>query len=56
MLITIIEVLAVALILAGIIYEEKLIAFEDKALDWLAEKIARVIIKYRCLKANDGRR
>ena len=47
MLATIIEITLVALVLIGIVKEDKLIAFEDKVLDSLANSIAKVIVARR---------
>ena len=47
MLATIIEIALVVLVLVGIAKEEKLIAFEEKVLDALANFIAKVIVAYR---------
>lgn len=44
---TIIEIGLVALVLAGIIKEEKLIDFEDRVLDSIANSIAKVIVARR---------
>lgn len=44
---TIIEIVLVALVLAGIVKEEKLIEFEDKVLDSIANSIAKVIVARR---------
>lgn len=48
----IIGAIALALVLTGIWYEEKVIAFEDKAADRIGYIIARMIIRYRKLKVN----
>lgn len=47
MLATIIEIALVTLVLIGIVKEEKLIAWEDKVLDKIAETIAKVIVSLR---------
>ncbi len=47
MLATIIEIVLVALVLVGIVKEEKLIEFEDKVLDSIANSIAKVIVARR---------
>lgn len=47
MLATIIEIALVALVLIGIIKEEKLIAWEDKVFDKIAETIARFVVAHR---------
>lgn len=47
MLATIIEITLVSLVLIGIVKEEKLIAFEDKILDKMAQRIAAVIVRHR---------
>ena len=47
MLATIIEIALVALVLIGIVKEEKLIAWEDKVLDKAAEAIAKVMVAHR---------
>ena len=47
MLATIIEIALVTLVLIGIVKEEKLIEFEDKILDKVAELIAKVIVARR---------
>ena len=44
---TIIEIALVILVLIGIVKEEKLIAWEDKVLDKVAEAIAKVIVARR---------
>ena len=48
---TIIEIGLVALVLAGIVKEEKLIEFEDKVLDSIANSIAKVIVARRRQRA-----
>lgn len=51
MLATVFEIIAVALILMGVIFEKRLIAFErqvkDRIEDALAPIIANIIIKWR---------
>lgn len=47
MLATIIEIVLAALVLVGIVKEEKLIEFEDKVLDSIANSIAKVIVARR---------
>ncbi len=47
MLATIIEIALMVLMLVGIVKEEKLIAFEDKILDSIANSIAKVIVSRR---------
>ena len=47
MLATIIEIALVTLVLIGIVKEEKLIAWEDRVLDKVAEAIAKVIVARR---------
>ena len=51
---TLILVAALALILTGIWHEEKLIAFEEKAWDYIADRIgwlaAQIVITYRKIK------
>ena len=47
MLATIIEIVLEALVLVGIVKEEKLIEFEDKVLDSIANSIAKVIVARR---------
>lgn len=44
---TFIEIVLVALVLVGIVKEEKLIEFEDKILDSIANSIAKVIVARR---------
>ncbi len=44
---TIIEITLTALVLIGIVKEEKLIAFEDRILDSIANSIAKVIVARR---------
>lgn len=46
-----IATVALVLILAGILHEEKLIAFEDRLADRIGYCIAQVIIRYRKKKA-----
>jgi|GEM_PF-4966026 len=46
-----IATIALVLILAGILHEEKLIAFEDRVADRIGYHIAQVIIRYRKKKA-----
>ena len=47
MLATVIEIVLVALVLVGIVKEDKLIEFEDRVLDSLANSIAKVIVARR---------
>lgn len=44
---TIIEIILAALVLVGIVKEEKLVEFEDKVLDSIANSIAKVIVARR---------
>ncbi len=44
---TIIEISLMVLVLVGVVKEEKLIAFEDKILDSIANSIAKVIVARR---------
>ncbi len=46
-----IATIALVLVLTGILYEEKLIAFEDKLADRIGYHIAQIIIRYRKKKA-----
>lgn len=46
-----IATIALVLILAGILNEEKLIAFEDRVADRIGYHIAQLIIRYRKKKA-----
>lgn len=52
--------LALALILVGIWHEEKLIAFEEKVSDYVADRIgyiaACIVIAYRKIKRHKQRR
>ena len=48
---TMVEIICAVLVLIGIAKEEKLIELEDRALDLIANAIAKVIVKYRRKKA-----
>lgn len=44
---TIIEILMTCIVLVAILFEEKLIALQDKFADWLAWYIAQIIVAFR---------
>lgn len=52
---TIIEIALMVLVLVGVAYEEKLIAFEDRISDALANAIAKVIVAHRRKKYEQER-
>lgn len=53
---TVIEITLTALVLLGVLYEEKLIKLEEKIQDWLAQKIANIIIRRRAAEIAEKRR
>lgn len=44
---TIIEILMTSIVLIAILFEEKLIALQDRFADWFAWYVAQIIVTYR---------